>query len=256
MRVPIGRFVLACLLVGMVPAMTIGPFLASAVRSVLGEDTPTYSLAIWHGFTRPMLMSSAALVLGASAYLRFRKMLNETEGTPLLRHFKSRKMFDGTLALVASAARFLERRLGTRRLQPQLRLLFGVAIAAGLLPFLRHGYSLGALEGTAVDPGFAVIWVVGGACALGAAWKAKYHRLTALVLIGGAGLVSCISFVWLSAPDLALTQLLSRPLRLCSSFSDCVGYPKGGPKSRPDAAALSGFGAPWMRRSQLRPGWE
>jgi multicomponent K+:H+ antiporter subunit A len=28
------------------------------------------------------------------------------------------------------------------------------------------------------------------------------------VLLGGAGLVTCITFVWFSAPDLALTQLL------------------------------------------------
>jgi multicomponent K+:H+ antiporter subunit A len=208
MRVPIEILVLACLLVGIIPAMTIGPVLSSAVRSVLGDATPSYSLAIWHGFTWPMLMSLTALAFGAAAYLRFGRMLNETEGTPLLQHLKSRRMFDGTLAFVASAARLLERRLGTRRLQPQLRLLLLVAIAAALLPFLRHGYSLGGAEGTVVDPGFAVIWAVGGACALGAAWRAKYHRLTALVLMGGAGLVSCISFVWLSAPDLALTQLL------------------------------------------------
>ena len=45
-------------------------------------------------------------------------------------------------------------------------------------------------------------------CAVGAALQAKYHRLAALMLIGGAGLVTCITFVWLSAPDLALTQLL------------------------------------------------
>src|SRR3546814_6678052 len=32
--------------------------------------------------------------------------------------------------------------------------------------------------------------------------------LAALILTGGAGLVSCVSFVWLSAPDLAATQLL------------------------------------------------
>src|SRR5690606_6657106 len=37
---------------------------------------------------------------------------------------------------------------------------------------------------------------------------AKYHRLAALILMSGAGLVSCITLVWLSAPDLALTQLL------------------------------------------------
>jgi multicomponent K+:H+ antiporter subunit A len=208
MRVPIEILVLICLLVGTIPGRTIGPVLASAVHSVLGADAPSYSLAVWHGFTPPLLMSTAALVFGFLAYRRFRVELNETEGAPLLRHFKSRQIFEATLALLAFAARFLERRLGTRRLQPQLRLLLGVAIVAGLLPFLSHGYTLGELEGTIIDPGFAVVWAVGGACALGAASRAKFHRLTALVLMGGAGLVSCISFVWLSAPDLALTQLL------------------------------------------------
>src|SRR3546814_18930658 len=45
-------------------------------------------------------------------------------------------------------------------------------------------------------------------CAFGAAYHAKYHRLAALILMGGAGLVVCITFAWFSAPDLALTQLL------------------------------------------------
>jgi multicomponent K+:H+ antiporter subunit A len=49
---------------------------------------------------------------------------------------------------------------------------------------------------------------VGIACAVGAALKAKYHRLAALILVGGAGLITCVTFVWLSAPDLAVTQLL------------------------------------------------
>src|SRR5690606_26292958 len=40
------------------------------------------------------------------------------------------------------------------------------------------------------------------------AWQAKFHRLVALVLVGAAGLAVCISFIWLSAPDLGLTQLL------------------------------------------------
>src|SRR5690606_22759379 len=46
------------------------------------------------------------------------------------------------------------------------------------------------------------------ACGVAAAWQAKYHRLAAVVLMGGAGLASCLSFLWLSAPDLAITQLL------------------------------------------------
>ncbi len=53
-----------------------------------------------------------------------------------------------------------------------------------------------------------MVWAVGIACALAAAFQAKFHRLAALILLGGAGLVTCISFVWISAPDLALTQLM------------------------------------------------
>src|SRR5690606_13704043 len=51
-------------------------------------------------------------------------------------------------------------------------------------------------------------WLVGIFCAVMAAQQAKYHRLAALILLGGAGIVTCVTFVWFSAPDLALTQLL------------------------------------------------
>src|SRR5690606_33084010 len=55
---------------------------------------------------------------------------------------------------------------------------------------------------------FALLWLVGGIGAVACAWQAKYHRLAALALLGVAGLCTCLTFVWLAAPDLALTQLL------------------------------------------------
>jgi multicomponent K+:H+ antiporter subunit A len=208
MRVPIEVLVLACLIVGIIPTLTIGPFLDNAVRSVLHEQTPQYSLAVWHGFTTPLLLSFVALATGTVGYFLFREHLNRRESAPLMRRFKGRKAFEVVLAATISGARTLERLLGTRRLQTQLRLLVLITLLAAFLPLFRYGYSLGSRAGTIVDPGFAVIWLVGGACAIGAAWQAKYHRLAALVLMAGAGLASCISFVWLSAPDLAITQLL------------------------------------------------
>src|SRR3546814_16731173 len=66
----------------------------------------------------------------------------------------------------------------------------------------------GSVPETLNVPVWALLWILGGACAVAAAVLAKVHRLVALVLIGGAGLATCISFIWLSAPDLALTQLL------------------------------------------------
>jgi multicomponent K+:H+ antiporter subunit A len=208
MRMPVGILVIACLVVGIVPAVTIGPVLGTAVRSVLGANTPHYSLAIWHGFNQPLLMSVIALGSGALFYLLFRKGLNRRAGPPVIGRFKGGRMFERTLAELILKTRALEKLIATRRLQPQMRLLVVIACVAGLLPFLRLGYSFGSLPGTPLDPAFGVIWLVGGACAIGAAYLAKYHRLAALVLMAGAGLVACISFIWLSAPDLAVTQLL------------------------------------------------
>jgi multicomponent K+:H+ antiporter subunit A len=105
-------------------------------------------------------------------------------------------------------ARSLERRFGTQRLQPQLRLLVGFAVLATLWPLYRLGFEAGSSPDTGVDPAFLLLWLVGGLCAIGAAYQAKFHRLAAMVLLSGAGLVTCITFVWFSAPDLAMTQLL------------------------------------------------
>ncbi|MGB3847393.1 MAG: monovalent cation/H+ antiporter subunit A [Sphingopyxis sp.] len=208
MRLPIEILVLACLLVGILPALTIGPVLALAVESVLGERTPAYSLAIWHGLNLPLLMSLAALVGGALAYRRFGARLNLVERSPVIGRLKARRAFERVLAAIVDGARWMHCRLGTQKLQVQLRLVIGGAILLGTLPFIVLGYSRGPEPVTLIDPIFAVIWIIGGLCAIGAAWLAKFHRLVALSLLGGSGLATCISFIWLSAPDLGLTQLL------------------------------------------------
>ena len=208
MRVPIEVLVLGCLVVGIAPAYTIGPLLGSAVQAVLQDETPYYSLSIWHGFTQPLILSLIALAGGTVAYALLRERLNGASGAPIIRYFRGRRMFETVLAAVITISRKLETFLGTRRLQSQLRILVAVACMAAVLPFVRYGYGLGSEAITPVHPGFMALWAVGGACAIGSAWQAKYHRLAALILMAGAGLVSCISFVWLSAPDLALTQLL------------------------------------------------
>ncbi len=209
MRRPIEVLVLICLVIGIIPGLTIGPYLATAAASVLGADMPYYSLSIWHGLNTPLLMSFVALAGGVLLYFALQKYLAlGIEGPPLVRHLVGPRIFERLLLLVSVRwARALEKLLGTRRLQPQLGILVSVAILAGAIPLLG---GLGPLElGFAgADPAFALVWVLGMACAIGAALQAKYHRLVALMLMGGAGLATSITFVWLSAPDLALTQLL------------------------------------------------
>ena len=153
-------------------------------------------------------MSLVALAGGVTLYALFRARLNSVTGAPLVGLLQGRRTFEASLAAIVNGARGLLRHLGTKRLQVQLRLIVVAALAAGALPFLRLGYGRGPVPETLIDPVFALLWLIGGACAIGAAWLAKFHRVVALVLIGGAGLATCISFIWLSAPDLGLTQLL------------------------------------------------
>ncbi len=208
MRLPAGILVLACLIVGMAPAVTIGPVLAMAARSVLGSEIPAYSLAIWHGFTPELLMSLIATLGGAALYVTLRPYLRRGLGPPLLQHVRGQRLFDRLLFLSLRTSLALERIVGTRRLQPQLRLLLIVAVLAGAAPFFHLGLVAAGPLRTEFDWAFGLMWCVGIACTLGAAYQAKFHRLAALILLGGTGLITVATFVWLSAPDLALTQLV------------------------------------------------
>ncbi|MGK9051121.1 monovalent cation/H+ antiporter subunit A [Xaviernesmea oryzae] len=210
MRFPVEFLVVSCLIVGIVPAISIGPFLHTAVVSVLGADTPEYSLAVWHGFNLPLMMSITALLGGAALYFVLKDYFATCEdGPPILRRLKGQRIFERILVEVSWRwARLAEQRVGTRNLQPQLRWVVATGFLAGLLPLYLSGFETRPFVFSGVDPRFAAIWLLGIALAVGTAYLAKYHRLAALVTLGGVGLIVCVSFVWLSAPDLAITQLL------------------------------------------------
>ncbi|MCW2272297.1 Na(+)/H(+) antiporter subunit A [compost metagenome] len=210
MRAPVELLVLTCLVVGMFPAQSVGPLLAAAALPVVGGTLPEYSLAIWHGWNAPLIMSLIAMSGGVVLYLLLRNQLKlgRFPQPPLIERFNGKRMFERGQVLLMRMARRIERTLTTRRLQKQLFMLVLAALLAGLLPMLQSGLSWGdrpKIPGSGV---FVMLWLIAIACALGAAWQAKYHRLAALTMVSVCGLMTCITFVWFSAPDLALTQLV------------------------------------------------
>ncbi len=208
MRVPIGLLALACLLVGIFPQRSIGAALHLAASSVLGAQLPQYSLVIWHGFTTPLVMSVIAFSAGCLLYVGLRRQFLRADRTPLIGRVSGMQLFERALAVVTTELpHWLLRWFPSRRLQPQLLFIVLSALLAGAVA-AASGWAAMAPDWSNIDPAFALLWLLGVTCALAAAALAKFHRLAALVLTGGAGLVSCISFVWLSAPDLAATQLL------------------------------------------------
>ncbi len=209
MRVPVELLVLACLLVGVLPAATVGASLAAAARPVVGGDLPAFSLAVWHGFNAPMVMSVLALAGGTLLYLLLGRAQQRGRlvDAPVMGRIDGQRVFEGLLALLSAAARHGRQALSTRRLQWQMLWLVGASLLAGALPLWLHGIQLGHRGALPLSPAFVLLWILGTVSAVAAAWQAKYHRMAALTLLGGAGLATCITFLWFSAPDLALTQI-------------------------------------------------
>ncbi len=207
MRVPIALLSLLCLLVGILPARVVGPVLHAAAAAVLGAELPVYSLQLWHGFTWPLVMSIAAFASGCVFYVVTRSYLAEREATAWIAPVSARRVFEWVMVMLTETLpRWQQAVFPARHLQVQLRVLFGMAAGVAALVLVQFAWQVPAPG--RIDVGLAVLWLVGSGCAIGAARQAKFHRMTALMLSGGAGLAVAITFVWLSAPDLAATQLL------------------------------------------------
>ena len=208
MRVPIEILVLLCIVVGIFPQWSIGPALDVAARPVVGGAMPPFSLAIWHGFHKPMVMSLSALGGGVALYLLLRRgvVAGRFKHAPLL-GLNGQRLFESTLYGLDRASRWALAVLSTYRLQPQMLLMVLAAIVFASVALWAGGISWGDRPRVPGNLEFALLWVLGCVAALAAANQAKFHRLAALILLGAVGLAVSLTFLWFSAPDLALTQL-------------------------------------------------
>ncbi|NMF99252.1 monovalent cation/H+ antiporter subunit A [Aromatoleum toluolicum] len=248
MRFPVELLVVVCLVVGIMPSVSIGPILHLAVTATLGANTPEYDLAPWHGFNLPLLMSVIALSGGVVLYVVLRRYFNlqQREQVPLIYRFNGAQAYESSMMFLTRSAQWLLQHLGTARLQPQLlMMMLAMLVTPPLLVGTPRVWTEIPLHEP--DPLFAGIWVIGCACALAGAWMAKYHRLAALILIGGTGIVTAATFLWLSAPDLALTQLMVETVTTVLILLGLRWLP---PRIEPKVLHLTIPRSVWMRRSR------
>ncbi len=210
MRTPIALLVLCCLVVGVAPSISIGPALAAAARPVVGGELPPYSLAVWHGFNAPLGMSLVAISGGIAGYLwlRSHQRGGRLQGAPFVERFNGRRLFERALVVLTRS-----RTNDPSALRHATPSDADVHDRRGRAPARaprspRHPARVGDRERLPASQPFVLLWIIGMVCGVGAAAMAKFHRLVAITLMGGAGLVTCLTFLWFSAPDLALTQIV------------------------------------------------
>ena len=207
MKAPVALLVVLCLVVGLLPAVTYGPMVHIAATAVLGAAPPPYTLAIWHGFNLPLLMSALALVGGVSMYWALQRRFNLHLHHP--RGFTGRLLFTHGIDGLFRGAGVLIARLETGSLQRHAAWMLGSALVLVAWAFASGRDAAPATGTRALLPAdwpslvaWALLLAVAVALALG-----HHQRLRAVVLVGVVGLVTALAFVGLSAPDLALTQL-------------------------------------------------
>ncbi len=208
MKLPTIGLVILCVVVGLFPAATFGPLVHVAATALVGQPLPDYHLSLWHGFNLPLLMSVIALVAGVLLYraLARGKRLHRISSEAWFGRGTGRQVFESLIDGVFALAGRLTLALENSSLQRYIALMFGAVVVLAASPLLGQGIGTGERVLLPANVLAVVVWVL--LLVTCAALVVGHHqRFRTVVLVGLVGLVVALTFVSLSAPDLALTQL-------------------------------------------------
>ena len=194
--------VLLVVLIGVLPHLA-QPLVRVAANAVTGGELPSFYLKIWHGFTPALYMSGIA-VLGGAALLAIHAPLDRmwiAAPRP-----EAKAIFDRLVDAAAGLSRRITDATHDGAMSRYLAIFVASTTLLGYIAWSSSGLPAPTRELLPVPPlvlvGWALLMVATGSVVL-----MHRQRFRALVLIGVIGLTISFGFVFLSAPDLALTQI-------------------------------------------------
>ncbi|GLO74765.1 MAG: monovalent cation/H+ antiporter subunit A [Phaeobacter italicus] len=192
------------ILIGLFSAKIVGPLVATAAGAVIGgEKLPYYSLKLWHGFTPALYMSIVAVAGGAVLLMLHKPLARMWDNAP---RPEAKVIFEALIAALTRLARTITDGLHNGAMPRYAAIMIAFTVALSFYAY--QSGTLAAPTRTLQDVG--LIPILGWASLLiatGFMVAMHRNRLLALVLIGVVGLVVSMGFNYLSAPDLALTQI-------------------------------------------------
>jgi multicomponent K+:H+ antiporter subunit A len=189
--------------IGVIPMTAAGWLVQVAASAVTGA--PVYvNIYHWHGLESTALWMSVAAVggglvlLGAFAVLR--------RGWDAAPRPEAKAIFDALVEALRAAARALTGALHGGSFAAMVAVAGLVIAGLGLWAFATGTHVPGTRAMLPVHPVAVVAW---GLLVLSVGVIVVWHgqRFQALVLVGVMGLIISLGFAYLSAPDLALTQI-------------------------------------------------
>ena len=229
---------------GMLPAMAL------AAGATVGGPLPEYHLALWHGLNLPLLLSGLAVVGGLLLLAAFAPVRAAHDAVP---RPDAKRIYEGLVERAAALSGRIAGGLHDGSLQRYVAAVTGAIVVVGFVGYFTGHRAPG--DRPLLDPDVQS-WVAWLLLVSAAASLVVLHRqrLLALVLTSVIGLVVSMAFLYLSAPDLALTQISVEVVTTSLLLLALNFLPKETPReaSRPrlvrDAvlALASGLGVGWI----------
>lgn len=200
---PPAILVVLVVVIGVAPSLA-EPFVKLVTQAVLGTaaEVPDKHIKIWHGLIPALYMSIVAVVGGWLLLLAFKPLLKVWDTAP---RPEAKVIFEGLVEWVSAVARGFSHTLHNGAFTRYAMIGFVAILAAGY-----HAWATGTVgeatrelqtAGPVPIAGWAMLVVA--TCGLVMLHR---NRFLALILIGIVGLMVSVGFVFLSAPDLAMTQ--------------------------------------------------
>jgi multicomponent K+:H+ antiporter subunit A len=188
---------------GLFPETIVGVPLRVAASAVLQSQPDEFHLALWHGWTPAVGISAIAITVGIILIVAYR---NVQQGWSLLPGIAGKSGYDFAIERMKRGSQWLTESIHNGSQQSYLFCIILTALIVCVVSFLRFEHGPGTRPLLETNAILIIGWlIVVGACVL-VVIKHR-NRLLALITVNVIGLISSLAFVYLSAPDLALTQI-------------------------------------------------
>ncbi len=204
---PFGLYAAPALLTVLVVLIGVMPFLAeplvtAAANAVTGSETHPH-LKIWHGVTPALYMSGVAFLVGGALLAAHGRLDQLWQALP---RPEAKVIFDAIVNGAVGAAKSVTAWSHNGSISRYLAIFVSVTIVLGYHAYATGGMAPPTRDMLPVPPLVFVGWA-GVLLATLLVVTQHHQRFRALIFISIIGLMISGGFVYLSAPDLALTQI-------------------------------------------------
>ncbi|WP_319507975.1 hydrogen gas-evolving membrane-bound hydrogenase subunit E [uncultured Methanolobus sp.] len=199
------------ILFGLVPSIPVHNFIDPTVSGILLEETHLH-VKLWHGFTTSLMMTIVTFALGILTYTQYGKIAEwQNRFNARFPWISVNYYYDATVENAKKVTSKFSNRMQPGPVKTYVLALLLLTIAMFAIPAILLASSLIPQNLNFDIPLYeGLIFLFMIIAALGAALLPRY--IPAIISLSGLGYLVSLLFIYLQAPDLALTQVLVETL--------------------------------------------